>query len=379
MYASHHSHIMLNERAEAVECAVFDPHRLTIDHREFAGAIQAILDGQVAELGRDRNAICYRVSLAERNEASCTAIVKVPRPGPQRTNADTTFAWEAEILAALPVTGIIGTPALLGRVAVAGRHFLFTTEVPGKHPDPRTNPLDGRQLRAILDPLYEMDCHGFMHYDLKASNTMVDGDRAGFIDFEFARFEDLRSAYALENAAFCEDFNVSVNPFFPARSNVANFEFRALHRYLRDLAATQSVAAAGALFREWLRSKSSYHRRMAGFLAELAETSLEHIAIASGIMTDEARGKLCAAAAYESLLAALLEQPHDAVARVERSLMAFRCAVFERRAAEAQRLRSATLAQICPDAAHADTIPGAYRLAIARALELVGRSVHPSA
>ena len=61
-------------------------------HHEFAAAIRSILDGRVAEFARDRNSICYRVRLSTREGAAPTAIVKVPRPGPQRTNADATFA-----------------------------------------------------------------------------------------------------------------------------------------------------------------------------------------------------------------------------------------------------------------------------------------------
>lgn len=377
MAASNRGRDLSAGHGSATDCRVVDAGIRPVDCGELGAAIASILDGRVAELARDRNSVCYRVGLAGSNAAPCAAIVKVPRPGPQRTNDDPTFAWEAAMLARLPGMGLQDAPALLARVAAAGRHFLFTTELPGKHPDARMHPLDGRQLRAVLDGLYAMDCRFLMHYDLKAANVLIDGERAGFIDFEFARLVDSCSAYASATATFCEDFNVSGNPFFPTRSNVANFEFRTLHRYLGDVATTRSTDAADALLGEWLRGKSDYHLRMSRFLADLSGTSAQRVAVASGISKDDARRRLLAAAAHEHLLATLFRDPHDSVMRVERLLMAFRCEVFERRTGEARRLRDTALAAIGDGAPAADDLPEAYKVAAARTLELVGRSAHP--
>ena len=163
------------------------------------------------------------------------------------------------------------------------------------------------------------------------------------------------------------------NDFFPARSNVANFEFRALDCYLRDAAA--EPATADALLNDWLRGKSGYHRRMAAFLAQLRDSSAELMAITSGIPAAAARARLGAAAQFEVLLANLFAQPGAAVSRLERQLMAYRCAVFERHAPEAARLRATIQAGIGAARARGATLPDAYCRAIARVLELVGRSV----
>ncbi len=377
MFASDDLRDKPSRRGSAANCMVVDAGAWPVDCGELGAAIASILDGRVAELARDRNSVCYRVGLSGSNGAPRAAIVKVPRPGPQRTNDDATFGWEAAMLARLPDMGLQYAPALLARVAAAGSHFLFTTELPGKHPDARMHPLDCPQLRAVLDGLYAMDCRFLMHYDLKAANVLIDGERAGFIDFEFARFVDSSNAYAPAAATFCEDFNVSGNPFFPARSNVANFEFRTLHRYLADLATRRSTDAADVLLCEWLRGKSVYHQRMSGFLAELSGTSAERVAEASGIRKDDARRRLLAAAAHENLLATLFQDPHDPLMRIERLLMAFRCEVFERHTDESRKLRDAALAEIGDVDPRTNDLPEAYKAAAARTLELVGRSAHP--
>ncbi len=343
----------------------------------YAAAIRSLLDGNLVEVGRDRNSVCYRTGLAD-GGASVAAVVKVPRPGPQRTNPDASFAGEAAVLARLVGAGIDGVPRLLARVHAAGRHYLFTTELPGSHPDPRRHPLDGAQLAAILDRLGALDRRGLMHYDLKAGNVLVGPGGAALIDFEFAQFGDQTHAYAPARQAWSEDFNVSGNPHFPARSNVANFEFRTLHRYLAELAATHSPAAAEALWREYLRVRSRYHERMARYLGALAVESGGRIAAAGGLSAAETARRLDAATRHERMLAALLAEPAEVLARVERNVMAYRRHVFERRDADAQAARREVLAALA-DAAAADALPQPYARSARRIVGLVARSVHPPA
>lgn len=373
-YLAHRSR---QQRVAPVECVVRDAGIVSIDHRAFADAIQMIVEGRASELARDRNAICYRINLAKSDGSAEPVIVKAPRMGQQRTNPETTFAREAEILALLPAAGIPGAPTLLGRVASGDRHFLFLNEMPGKHPDPRTNPLDRRQLRTLLDHLHVMDTRGLMHYDLKLANILTQGAEVNFVDFEFARFRSHRNAYAPETAAFCADFNVSINAFFPARSNVANFEFRALHHYLNRSLDHDGGAPSQAeyLLFDWLRCKSGYHQKMAAFLAGLRETSIADIAVTSGIPTARAHGLLGAAAEQEALLASMYAQPDETVARVERLLMAYRCAVFDRHTTDIEQLQRTLRELIRLHSKRAETRFRAYGLAVARVLEFVKCSV----
>lgn len=333
-------------------CRILDRGADRVNRDALGEVVRAIVDGDLAEVARDRNAICYRAALAARGDVPRTVIVKTPRHGPQRTNPDATFAGEASVLARLSAAAIGGAPRLVARVAGSGSHFLFTSELPGKHPDPRTHPLDGPQLRAILDMLYAMDRQGFMHYDLKPANVLTDGARAAFIDFEFARFGVPWNADTPADAAHCEDFNVASNPFVRARSNVANFEFRSLHPYLLDLGAT-APDAAQSLLRVWLHGKCAYHARMAGCLSGRA-------------------------AAHERMLAALFADPSDAVVGIERMLMAFRNAVFEREIEAAAQSRRGLMAAIAERRPRGRALPRPYAEAAVRVVDLVARSVHPA-
>lgn len=357
--------------------AVLDAGTPAVGPGTLAAAIAAIHSGGAPEVARDRNAVCHRVALTL-DAATVQAIVKRPRLGPQRTNADATLAWEAAVLARLPAAGIAAAPALIARVAANGTHFLFSTELPGHHPDPRTHPLAEPQFDAILDAAFAMDRAAFMHYDLKAANILVDGDRVTFIDFEFARFGDATLAFAPESAAACADFNVAGNPHLPARSNLANFEFRTLHRYLDELAVAQSGTVADRTLREWVRCKSAFHRRMAVLLAERADHDAAAYARAGGMGPAQARQRLHAAASHERLLERLFADPHADVLRVERALMAYRCAVFEHRGEAARLARGVATDVIAGGGSAANALPPPYREASLRVLDLVARSVHPT-
>lgn len=355
--------------------AVLDRGPVIVDATALAAAMRCILDGEAPEVARDRNAICRRVRLPLRDGGEMASIVKEPRPGPQRTNRDTTFAGEALVLARLPGLGISQAPRLIARVAAAGSHFLFAEELPGAHPDPQRHPLDAGRLEAIADGLFALDSRDLMHYDLKPANLLVKPDAARFLDFEFARFHDHRATFAPETASFCADFNAGCNPFVPARSNVANFEFRTLDRHLQEIAMTDR-RAADALLREWLRVRAGYHRRTAALFTERASAA-EAVAIGSGCTVAKARAGLLAGADYEVLVAGLLECGLEPVMTVERALMAYRCAVFEQRDDDARRVRTAALAALDDDRVGAGALPAAYRGAARRVLDLVARSVHP--
>ena len=370
------SHFATPPHGNGAGFAVLDWGPIVVDASALAVAMRCVLDGDAPEVARDRNAICRRVRLPLRHGGAMASIVKEPRPGPQRTNRDTTFAWEAQVLARLPGCGITQAARLVARVAAAGSHYLLTEELHGAHPDGRLCPLDVGRLEAIADGLFALDSHDLMHYDLKPANLLVAPGAAWFLDFEFARFHDHRGSFAPSTADYCADFNAGTNPFVPARSNVANFEFRTLDRYFREAAASDQ-RAADALLRNWLRVRAGYHRRMVGLFIERAAAA-ESVAAASGCTVAQARAGLLAGADYEVLLAGLLERGSGAVTAVERALMAFRCAVFERRDDDARRARAAAFDVLAADAPGAEALPAAYRDASLRVLDLVARSVHPA-
>jgi predicted Ser/Thr protein kinase len=357
--------------------AILDAGPLPIAVADYARSIDAITRGELPVLAQDRNSTCYRVVLAAGDGREVVAIVKAPRLGPQRTNADTTFAGEAATLARLPALGFDRAPLMLARAAAMGSHFLFTTEVPGRHPDPRRHPLDATQFRALLAAAFALDRRSLMHHDLKAANVLVDGDRAAFIDFEFARLRDHRAAYAPSRMRECTDFNVLPNPHFPAMSNAANFEFRALHRYLSELATLQSAGVADALHRDYLAACADHHAQWALCLDELATSEAAAMAAAARKTPAEIRGRLAAAARHERMLQRLFAQPPAAIVRAERAVMAFRCHTFERRPEEARAAARDALAAL--RSAPSTLVPEAYAQSVRRTLDLVAHSEFPPA
>ena len=356
------------------DVAICERGTLPIAAAEIRRVIRIVLQGDATEFARDRNSVCYRVLLREGGGVPRPAVVKAPRPGPQRTNGDVTFAGEAGILARLPQAGITNAYRLLARAKAGDVHFLLTTHVPGAHPDPAQHPLDTPQLQGIFDTLFAMDCQGLMHYDLKPGNLLLDGKRHGLIDFEFARFESWQDAYAPATTTYCEDFNVSPNPHFPARTNVANFEFRTLAGYLAGLARATPTAGAAEFLRHYLQAKSRYHERMGQFLADLAPESADRMAKQGGIAVRDVRRRLGEAAAFADRLVALMRNPSKQVAEFEHSLMAFRQCVFERRRREAQSLRAAAFDRLRRDGIGASALPTEYLSAMAGTFDLVWRS-----
>ena len=376
MAADPDSRLATPPRANDAGFAVLDRGPIAVDASALAAAMRRVLDGDAPEVARDRNAICRRVHLPLRHGGAMASIVKEPRPGPQRTNRDTTFAGEAQILALLPGLGITQAPRLIARVAAGGSHYLLAEALPGTHPDPHHRPLDPGQLETIADGLFALDRCDLMHYDLKPANLLVAPGAARFLDFEFARFQDHRASFAPTAASFCADFNAGSNPLVPARSNVANFEFRTLDRHLQGIAAADR-RAADALLRGWLRVRAGHHRRTAALFAERAAAAAA-VAIGSGCTVATARARLLAGADHELLLAGLLERGCATVMAVERALMAFRGAVFERRGDDARRARRSAIDALDDERARAGALPAAYGEATLRVLDLVARAVHPT-
>lgn len=341
---------------------------------EIRKAIRHVQDGEIDEIARDRNSVCYRVPLGSKSGATEIALVKVPRPGPHRTNSDATFSGEATIIARLPEAGVGCAYRLLARARLDEVHFLLTTYIPGDHPDPRHHPLDERRLEGLFDTLFTMDCQGLMHYDLKPQNILFDSDRHGLIDFEFARFEPWHDAYAKTAKTYCEDYNASPNPHFPGRTNVANFEFRTLSAYLNYLARVMSDKCADDILSVYLQAKSRYYARIGHFLAELPAESTERLAAPAGIAPRDAARRLGDAAAFSERLAVVLRAASKPIREIERALMDFRRHVFERRRQEAHQCRLAAFDRLRRESFGTTTLPTDYLDSMDRTFDLVWRS-----
>lgn len=361
------------------ELRILDSGTQPVSAAMCAAAVQQVRDGRALIVGVDRNATCYQVPWTTGDEAPDCAIVKGIRTGSQRTNPDTTFSGESAILAQLPAAGITNAPRLLARVRDGGDHFLLMTRVSGAHPDPRVSPLRDEELAAIIDCLFRMDGLGLNHYDLKPANILLDGDRVNLVDFEFSRFEAWQDAFATAKSTYCDDFNVSGNPHFPARTNVANFEFRTLSRYCQALRDEGAAPVADALLQRYLAHRARYHARRADWLLGFRAPCVADIARLGGIGIGAAASRLAAAAAFERMQAGLLREGDRDVVAAEAALIALRRQVFEHDDAGARESRLALSARVARFAER-DAVRGPrYRMAVAATASSVLRSWHPGA
>jgi predicted Ser/Thr protein kinase len=332
--------------------ALLDTGEWSVTPADCEQVLRSIQDGHAPVLATDRNSVCHLARWPADAGFERNVVVKVPRLGPQRTNPDTTFAAEAAILARLSMRDIPDASRLVARVAAGDRHYLVVTHVDGVHPDPLVHPLTRRHLGSVVDSLGRMDELGLMHYDLKPANLLLAGERVAYLDFEFARFALHVDAFDPSHAAYVEDFNVSANPHFPSRTNVANFEFRTLHRYATALAEATSWSDARGFFRDWLACRKRWHARRARFYQELAAASAPELGVRGRLGEAEVHRRLADAAAFERSLSRMLADPEPWVVELEWSLVAFRCHVFERRVREARAQRDAiraTVAQVRRD------------------------------
>ena len=155
---------------------------------------------------------------------------------------------------------------------------------------------------------------------------------------------------------------------------MANFEFRTLSAYLAGLARATSVADADEFFRAYLQVKARHYARMGQFLADLAAESIERLAARAGVPARDVIRRLDDAAAFADRLSGLLHDANEPVLDLERTLIAFRQHVFERRRDEARRLRLAVFDRLRRDGIGTTALPPDYLGAMTTTFDLVWRS-----
>jgi hypothetical protein len=294
-----------------------------LDAHDVREALSALAANALPLLGADRNAYCHLWQVAAASGPR-SIVIKQPRPGGRRTNPDLTFSGELRALQIAAQAAVPNVPRHVGRVRRDETHFLFLGFQPGAHPCPTAAPFTPAQLCALVDQLWMLDRIGLMHYDLKSGNLLLYGSETSILDFEFARMEERELAYSTGTRRHFDDFNTLANPHFPMRSNVANFEFRTLHRYISELARAEATAAMD-LLRTYLGERATFHLSLAEYLSTLRAGDF-NVAPPSLTMVKD---QLMRAVRHEQAMATLMRAPHTQVCDAEFQLMGLRRVVFE--------------------------------------------------
>lgn len=156
-----------------------------------------------------------------------------------------------------------------------GESYLISTLVKGKKADYDTNPLNHENLTSLVSIITELDKGSdkygrLMVYDLNSGNIHFTKDKAGILDFEHLKGENLDDS--IKNVIIDKNYGAAVHTSDTSflDSNLRSFEFSALYDYLTNT----PVQISRKLFNEYLNIKSSYHKNMAEHLKQQAKNSI---------------------------------------------------------------------------------------------------------
>jgi len=233
-------------------------------------------------------------------------------------------------------------------VQKGNKHYLVTTWVNGKKPNIKTTPFTENNLTDMLQKLTRMDQTGLLQGDLKHENILLNGDKAGLIDFGFFYVLDAQTGKYLRPTKiddktvvnpkdkFAHVFNSNFiaingftpdqgdNPYFQIKSNVSAFESKSLHQYLQQMVQDTEQGPEKALkfYKNYLKLKSEYyHKPMQKFLENL---DAETIAQNTGKSVDQIKAHLAKAIQHEEIATKILSNPNEEVVKAELSKMQFK-------------------------------------------------------
>jgi hypothetical protein len=215
-------------------------------------------------------------------------IVKVPHTEPLGQDGRTQFigqdfSKEAAILSKLP-DNIGSQLKLLGLVQTPIGKMMVTTFVKGKILDPRTNPLNTKNMQSLLSLLYKLDEAGIYHSDLHENNILYTSDCADVIDYG--------EAFLFFPAEQKERFNPARNIFTPSfvpLGNALNFQTKGLPLYFNQLLVTNPQAGSQVrhLFKQFLISKAEYQNEyLKDLKCKLAPNTLRFLQLENKVLSN---------------------------------------------------------------------------------------------
>ncbi len=148
-----------------------------------------------------------------------------------------------------------------------GESYLISSLVKGRRADYLNNPLNSKNLSSLVSIITELDKGSnkygrLMVYDLNSGNINFTKDKAGILDFEHLKVENLDES--IKKVIINKDYGFAMHTSDTSflDSNLRSFEFSTLYDYLINAPARTSRK----LFNEYLNIKSLYHKQMAEHL-----------------------------------------------------------------------------------------------------------------
>ncbi len=290
-----------------------------------------ISNNKLEILGKGKNSLCYKTKISDKTGELIDIAVKTRIINP-KTNPDMTFENEALALKKINPINIGNSQKMFFRFEKDGKYYLVTNIVRGIHPHCMENPFTPIHLDIILNHCFELDKNYFLHSDLKARNLLTGENHVGLIDFEFTNHIEknaILKVLSRQNKEFCCDYNVCSNPYFLIRSNLSNFEFRTLYKYINDINKAFSEEKADEFFVCYLKKKSKYHEKWANFIEETGVNNISEMADYGHISIAKAEEIIYKAVNHERIAAKILANPDKEIIGTEFAKIYLRYAVFE--------------------------------------------------
>jgi len=200
-------------------------------------------------LGKGTCGTVYKIKLPNKNDFA----VKILSEDAVTEYGGGNLEKEAKILKQIPKS-CKRTQQLIDYFKTQKREYLASTLIKGT-PLKENIHLTQEQLNNIIDELYKYDINGLMFYDLNDNNIFINGDNAGFIDFEFLEKKNPKKINIL---ALNDKHHLGRNLYFPQKSNLNSFENRTLGKIIENLETSE----ADELIKKYLKSLSLYYSKM---------------------------------------------------------------------------------------------------------------------
>lgn len=249
-------------------------------------------DENIQYIGKGTCGTVYKIKLPHRDKFA----VKVLSENTIRTYSEGNLKKEAKILEQIPKS-CNRTQQLVDYFQTDKREYLVSNFIEGK-PLSQCKTLTQKQLDNITDEIFKYDTKGFMFYDLNGNNIFINGNDAGFIDFEFC---NKKNPYKIDLSAFNDKHHIGRNLCFPQKSNINAFENRTLGVILQHL----NKSEGDELIKTYLQSLSIYHGKMAKFHKNNSEAS-----------------------DYEKILSRLYKNPTSEIITIEKNIITLRSLTF---------------------------------------------------